>query len=138
MSDAHYYPTMPRDSLMLVRLNIEPGETVTVSSGDLPEWYGGPYFMPKHFIYVGHGDLWLLRSSRVKAASMIEADQPCETYRLPAPTFVNWPVFGVLAGWGLELQVMNRGEEIGHLIARLAGEFQDPALPPEQRKRSSR
>jgi hypothetical protein len=119
-----YLSSEPCDSFMLTRYNIEPGQVVKISSRDFDDqWCGGPQFAPQHCIYVGTSDLWLLQQSQVISDfRVVFADTPLDTYRPSAPTFVNWPIFNCSAH-SLELMVENRGKEIGHFVARLAGSF---------------
>lgn len=122
--DAAYYDNIPHDSLILTRFGIAPGETVKISANDAEfggQWHGG-YFMPRHFIYVGSSDIWLLYGSEVRQTPVVEADTPLDTYRPPAPSFVNWPPFDM---WdkALNLALTNRGDTVGHFVARVAGQF---------------
>lgn len=124
--DASYYRDVPRDSFMLTRFNIEPGQTVKICTDDVElrdQWRVGPIFATKHCIYVGSPDLWMLSSgTQCNSIQLTAKDVPMDTYRLPAPTFVNWPTFSCL-GFPLQLAVENRGKVLGHFVARLAGEF---------------
>lgn len=125
--DAAHYPERPAHSLMLVHLDIPPGGIVRVATADnaiQAQWTGGPYFMPAHLIYVGSPDLWLRADSQVAGCLIEGAPLALESFRPPAPTFVDWPVIGILAHH-LELFIENRGDAQGHFIARLAGMFND-------------
>lgn len=123
----NFYPSEPRDSFMLTRYNIEPGQVVKISSKDFgDQWCGGPVFSPAHLIFVGSPDLWLLQASQVSTVRIVFADTPLDTYRPPAPTMVNWSSIDVCAPT-LELEVENRGKGVGSFVARLAGRFEERA-----------
>lgn len=134
IGDAAYYDSMPRDSFMLLRYNIEPGQKVEISSWDdehQNQWWGGPYFEPKHFIYIGTSNLWLVASdSRVNAQSLFPTDLPADSFRIPGPTFINWPTFGCFKSQSLFVGIENRGKEMGHFVARLAGKYVQDNYPP--------
>ena len=131
--DAAYYRAVPRDSLIITRYDIEPGQTVEVSSSDSrvkDQWiFAGPVFTPHHCIYVGTSDMWLLEGSQAAQIPLVQKDTPLDTYRPPAPTFVNWPSFDI---WNraIEFKLQNRSDKMGHFVVRLAGDAPDPVSAP--------
>lgn len=116
---------VPNNSFMLTRMNIEPGETVEIHADKSEEWAYGAHFLPKHFVYVGSKDLWMLGDgkSRIDGTRLIHKDTPCDTYRPTCPTWVDWPVFSCVNNHRLIVVVENRGKEIGHFISRMAGNY---------------
>ena len=119
-------PVTPNNSFMLTKLNIEPGEAVEIRADEKhEEWAYGAHFYPAHFVYVGSKDLWMLGGgkTRVGSASLVQTDTPCDTYRPTCPTFVDWPMFGLIGSQRLVITVENRGKEVGHFISRMAGSY---------------
>ncbi len=117
------------DSFMLIRMNIEPGQVVDFTSTQMSdEWHSGTYFTATNFIYVGTPSLWVLKNSSISGYPLWNKDIPCDTFRPGCPTSVNWSTFSILNAHEIKMYIENRGKEIGHLIARLAGAYyqQDP------------
>jgi hypothetical protein len=110
---------------MLIQMNIRPGETVEIHADKSEEWAYGAFFLPKHFVYVGSKDLWMLGDgkSQVNGIWVCKKDTPCDTYRPTCPTWVDWPAFSYVDRNRLVLVVENRGKEIGHFISRMAGNY---------------
>jgi len=133
MTDTSYYPK-PEASLILVHKGIEPDQTVKISSRDISEQFTDNTFQPKHFIFVGSKDLWILgkgksyigqkeREDEIGEGVWLQnADIPCDSFRPPAPTFVNWCVFDCISNH-LVLRIKNCGKEMADFVARVAGYY---------------
>jgi len=131
MTDASYYPK-PEASLILIHKGIEPGQTVRISSRDISEQFTEGTFQPQHFIFVGSKDLWILGQGQSYIGNteredgtgegmwLQRGDIPCDSFRPPAPTFINWGVFDCISNH-LVLRVNNRGKDMADFVARLAG-----------------
>lgn len=123
---APYQPSRAWHSVSLSRFGIEPGQTVTLTSRDVKEWIGGPWFSPMDFIFVGSCDLWVTKNSNAGGALLFGADMPCDSFRPGCPSAIDWPVFSSGgASSELKMDVENRGDKVGNFISRIAGNFSD-------------
>lgn len=111
-------------SLVIKRFNIEPGQKVNIRSRDLG-WHIEPMFDACDLVYVGSRDIWILKESYAGGQPLFPgADIPCETFSPGCPTKISWPVFGCMgSSMDLDLLIENRGTEVGHFVARLAGNY---------------
>lgn len=110
-------------SLVFKRMNIEVGQTVEIRSEDAT-WALGAYFSATNLVYIGSPGLWILERSGVCGQALFGTDIPCETFLPGCPSAIDWPVFDCLGGSGdMLMRVKNRGEAVGHFIARLAGNY---------------
>jgi len=111
---------------MLKRHNIEPGQAVEYSAKKDGNWRLGAYFSASNFVYVGSSSLWIIDGiSSVNGQPLFGDDVPCDSFRPGCPTTIAWPMFGCVGHADLFLKIENRGTEVGHFIARLAGRFED-------------
>lgn len=119
-------PPIPPDahSFVMTRYNIEPGQKVEIHGKEC-DWAFSAYFSATNFVYVGSAGLWVLRRSNVCSQTLFGTDIPCESFTPGCPTSIAWPIFGCFDNVDLLLEIENRGKEVGHFVARLAGKYEN-------------
>jgi len=129
LQTAPYLPDKPWNSIVLSHFNVEPGQVVSLTSKDVKEWIGGPWFNPTDFIFVGSPDLWIVKNSNAGGMLLFGADMPCDSFRPGCPSAIAWPIFSSSGSSSeLKMDVENRGDKVGHFISRIAGNFSDPSV----------